>query len=631
MFYQGFLKVASVVPVVTLGDPSTNVNQILTILNLMEQKKISMTLLPELAITGYSSGDLFFQKYLLDASDKAVQFLLDHNPYSGVVIIGSVFNYQEVLYNCALIIQKSEILGIVPKIFLPQTREFYEARWFASGEEIVKKVASVNYLGKKIPFGNIIFTDKSHQVNFGIEVCADIWAPVSPHNELYANDAHIVFNPSASDDYVGKADIRRMLLTSTTYKWNGAYVYVSTGASESSSEVVFSGHKIIAESGKIVAEDDSLTLTNEIIIGDLDIDHIKNNRRNNGWFKHAKDVIRKTSLNTFQTVEYELPFQGGYVFEKKLSKLPFVPNSTPRFQKAVDIQTVALAKRLHHIGIEKVVLGISGGLDSTLALCTAVSTFQQMHLPSTNIIGVTMPSGQTSSKTLTNALELMNLLGVTVKNIPIDQEVLKSLDLIEHESSKKDVTFENAYARYRTMILMNLANQEKALVLGTGDMSEVALGWSTFNGDHMAMYGTNAGVTKTVVKELLEFYKSKFPQVASILDQVLKTPISPELSSSDQRTEDVIGKYEINDFILYRFLYCGDTPKRVVFLLKDVFELSDEEAKVYTKRFIQRFFDNQFKRLTSPEAVKVLPLSLSPRTELRIVGDMKFLSDSDAF
>ena len=322
MYHQGFLKVASAVPVVTLGDPFQNVNQILSILSIMEQKKISCVLLPELAITGYSAGDLFFQKYLLDASDDAIRELLKRNPYQGVVIFGSVFNYQEVLYNCALVVQKDKILGIVPKIHLPQTKEFYEARWFASGEEIVKKVKSVTYLDQEVPFGNIIFHNKEHNINFGTEVCADIWAPVSPHVELYANDAHIVFNPSASDEYIGKNETRRMLLQATTYKWNGAYVYVSTGASESSSEVVFSGHKIIAERGKIVNDDDSLTLTNELIVGDLDIDAIKNERRNNGWFKLSKDQIRKTSLNTYQTVSFDIPFTGGFVFEKKFDTSP---------------------------------------------------------------------------------------------------------------------------------------------------------------------------------------------------------------------------------------------------------------------------------------------------------------------
>lgn len=626
MYHQGFLKVASAVPVVTLGDPLQNVKQILSILTIMEQKKVSCVLLPELAITGYSAGDLFFQKYLLEASDEAVAYLLKHNPYQGVVIFGSVFNYQEVLYNCAIVMQKDKMLGIIPKIHLPQTKEFYEARWFASGEEIVKKVTKVSYLGQEVPFGNIIFTNQEHKINFGAEVCADIWAPVSPHIELYANDAHIVFNPSASDEYIGKNETRRMLLQATTYKWNGAYVYVSTGASESSSEVVFSGHKIIAERGKIVSDDDSLTLHNELLFGDLDMDAIKNDRRNNGWFKLSKDQIRKTSHNKYQTVFFDLPFTGGFIFEKKFDTSPFVTHATPRLEKAIQIQSVALQKRLSHIGIDKVVIGVSGGLDSTLALLSTYVAFTDAGISPKNIIGVTMPSSNTSSRTLQNARLLMKALGVTIKEISIHDQVVEGLAKIEH-SNQKDVTYENAHARYRTMILMNLANQEQAICLGTGDMSEVALGWSTFNGDHMAMYGLNAGIPKTVIVKMVEHFANRLPNLKQVLLDIVNTPISPELSSQDQLTEAIIGTYQINDFIMYRFLVTGDTPNRIDYLLQTQVGLSKEDASLYVKRFIQRFYQNQYKRATSPEAVKIVPLSLSPRTELRIVGDINYINE----
>jgi len=627
MYNHGFLKVASAVPVVTLGDPFSNVRQIIRMLSLMEERKIGVALLPELAITGYSAGDLFFQKYLLDESDKAISFLLSNNPFSGVVILGTVFNYEEVLYNCAFVIQKDRIIGIVPKIFLPQTKEFYESRWFASGEEIVKKVSHVEYLGQTIPFGNLVFEDLTKKVRFGTEVCADIWAPVSPHTELYANDCQIVFNPSASDDYIGKADIRRMLIASTSYKWNGAYVYVSTGASESSSEVVFSGHKIIAESGKIIADDDELSLNNEFVVADIDVDRLKNERRNNGWFKLAKDIIRKNSKNRFQKVTFHLPFEGRFIFETKMNRFPLAPHDPKLLQKAIDLSAVALVKRLMHAKTDKVVIGVSGGLDSTLALLTAVNAMKKMSLPRGNILAVTMPAAQTSTKTLANARELMRILKVSNKEIPVEEEVIASLAKIGHNGSDKNITFENAYARYRTMVLMNLANESKAIVVGTSDMSEIALGWSTFNGDHMAMYGVNGGITKTLVIALLRHYATNHPELKDVLKSILATPISPELSAMDQKTEDVIGKYEVNDFILYRFIQGGDTPERIAFLLEETFNLGESESKLYVRRFIKRFFQNQFKRLTSPESVKILPISLSPRTELRLVGDVNYLEE----
>ncbi len=619
MYSHGFLKVAAACPTARVGDIMFNVNEMLRMLEDASKKDPAIICFPELCISGYSVGDLVFQKYLYDDSLAGIKYLLAHNPFKGVIIFGSFVVINDTIYNCGFIAQRDRILGIVPKNFLPHTNEFYEARWFAAGTNVSKDLHSVHLFEQDIPFGKIIFENSTKEVKFGAEICADMWAPISPNERLYGNGALIVFNASASPAHVGKRFKRQILTESISLKFNGAYVYVSNNASESSSEAVFSSHKLISENGNIIAEDDEISLNSSIIYGDIDILKLHYLRRNNCYYKSIQDSIRDDSINI---VHFDLENDENYVFEKEIEKLPFVPKHPDDYIDIINIQAASVIKRLDYIGITKTVLGVSGGLDSTLALLSLCYAYDRYHLSRQGILAVTLPSQENSEITYKNAKELISKLKVTSKEIPIQEDINRQMDLIGHKKDQKDVTYENIQARFRTYTLMNMANLEKGIVIGTSDMSEVALGWSTFNGDQMAMYGLNAGLTKTAVKETVRFYKGLFPEVASVLDSVLETPISPELSNNKQKTEDIIGKFEINDFILYHFLVNGDDGERIAYLLTKAFGMEVLPAKAAVDHFNQRFYSQQYKRLSAPESAKILGISLSPRTELRLNGDI---------
>lgn len=617
MFSQGFLKVAAASPKTRLGDARYNVKNMLEILKEAEKKGAAIICFPELCVTGYSVGDMLFQKYLYQESLNAIRQLLIDNPFSGVVIFGSYLIINDTLYNCSFVVQNKKILGIIPKTFLPHTNEFYESRWFASGVRLIQDLKTVRFLGQDVPFGKMLFENETREVIFGAEICGDIWAPTSPNEKLYANGALIVFNSSASPAHIGKNEKRHLLTRSTTMKFNSAYVYVSNNASESTSEVVFSSHLLISEDGKIISESDLITFENNIIYGDIDIRKLHFLRRNNSYFKQTQELVRDPE---FQRVRFDLEPTGDYEFERVPERLPFVPKDRRDLERIADLQGASVLKRLDYVGTEKTVLGISGGLDSTLALLSLVRAYDKAGFDRKNIIAVSLPSAVTGSRTYNNAKGLAEKLGVTYKEISIAQEAANHLNLIDHQG-EADTTFENVQARLRTLILMNLANKEKAVMIGTSDMSEVALGWSTFGGDQTGMYGINAGLPKTVVREVVKFYKDVYPETKGILDDILATPISPELAGSDQKTEDLIGKYEVNDFILYRFLAAGDDFQRIVYLLGETFALTEKEAENYVRNFTNRFFSQQYKRLSAPEGVKIMEISLSPRGELKMSGD----------
>jgi NAD+ synthase (glutamine-hydrolysing) len=619
MYAHGFLKVAAACPSSRVGDTGYNVRAMIDLLKEAEARRPAIICFPEMCITGYSIGDLVFQRYLYEQSLTAIEYLLENNPFSGVMIFGSYIFDNDTVFNCSFVVQGKKILGIVPKSYLPHTNEFYEARWFQSGSDLTDKIKSITLFGAEIPFGKLIFSDEGGEVKFAAEVCADMWAPISPNETLYANGALIVFNSSASPAFIGKKERREILTQSISLKFNGAYVYVSNNASESTSEVVFSSHKLIAENGKIVAEDDEISLASSIIYGDIDVLKLHHLRRNNSYYKNVQKFTRDDSI---RMVPFKLERGDDYVFEKPVETRPFVPKHERDYRDIINIQAAGVIKRLQYIGIERCVLGLSGGLDSTLALLSLCYAFDRYGYKREDIIAVTMPSKETGSFSLNNARDLAAALGVTFMEIPIALDVERSLNAIGHDGKIKDATYENVQARIRTHTLMNLANLRGALVIGTSDMSEMALGWSTFGGDHMAMYGLNAGLTKTAVIETVRYYKSVYPETAAILDLILSAPISPELTGVDQKTEELIGKYEINDFILYRFWVVGDDDERIVYLLKKFFNLTGHEALKYVKRFNKRFYSQQYKRLTAPEAVKILEISLSPRTEVRIAGDV---------
>ena len=619
MYSKGFIKVAAASPILHTGDCMFNIGQIIDNLKEVEAKKADIVVFPEMCVCGYSVADLVFQDYLYDDTIKAIDYLLNNNPFDGVVIIGSFFKIRDSILNCACVIQKDKILGIVPKSYLPHTNEFYETRWFVSGLEF-KNVKEIDVNGKSIPFGKLLFTNDDKLVQFGVEICEDMWAPMPPHEELYANGAIIVFNASASPEVIGKADKRKIMVESASYRCNGGYVYTSNNPIESSSEVLFSSHKLIYENGNLVNESHNIDFNKEnIIYGDFDILKLHHARKTNAWVKNIMD--QKLDYD-YQVIPYSLRKTKDFTFEKELDKLPFLPKEEADYKSIIDVQATSVMKRLDYIGIKKTVIGVSGGLDSTLALLSLCHMCDMYGLDRKNIIAMTLPSGNNSDLTYNNALKLMKGLNLDVKEINIKDATYDQLKTIGHDTKTKDVTYENVQARYRTFTLMNTANLVGGIVIGTSDMSEVALGWSTFNGDQMAMYGINSGLPKTVVRETVRYYKKVYPFLAEVLDSIIDTPISPELNGSKQLTEDIIGKYEINDFILYHFLVNGDSDERIVYFLKKFFKMKENVAIDYVNNFYRRFYHQQYKRLTMPEGVKILNLSLSPRTETRLSGDI---------
>jgi len=618
MYGKGFIKAASVTPVLKVGNPIFNVKEMV---RLLKDVRSSITVFPELGVTAYTCNDLFFQESLLNDTKEAIQYLLDHNQAKGIVVIGAPLEVDGVLYNCAFVVSGDEIKGIIPKYYLPNTGEFYEKRWFQSGFDIVNEVKTVQYLNKDIPFGNIVFESKDKEVTFGIEICEDMWAPISPGNILAINGAKIILNLSASNEVLGKREMRRRAILEHSRRNAGAYVYCSAGVNESTSETVFSGHNVICQNSEMIIETENFSQASEIIYGDIDLAKIDFSRRTNASYR---DTLHKFDYEV-QKVTIQLKEQEGFEFEKKFDRTPFVPkcNILHDFEKIAALQENALLKRIKHVRAKSLVVGVSGGLDSTLALLIAVRVYDNLGLSRKEIIGVTMPGLHTSKRTKKNALDMMHNLGVTVLDININNHVKEHFKLIGHDGVTQDITYENTQARARTMILMNLANKHNGLVLGTGDLSELVLGWCTYNGDQMSMYGINAGIPKTLVSFMIQNYADhKFStDVKDTLYSILDTPITPELASN-QKTEDTIGKYEVNDFIIHRVLRYGDNKERIIWLLPKVFDITNEDAGNYASNFFKRFYSQQFKRQALPDGPKILDISVSPRGDLRLPSDI---------
>ena len=617
MYHNGFIKVASITPVLKVGNPTFNVKEMLTIL---KDVKASIAVFPELGVSAYTCNDLFFQESLLRDVKESVDHLLKNNPYKGILVIGLPLEIEGVLYNTAFVIKEDKILGIIPKYYLPNTGEFYEKRWFQSGFDIVNKVKSFTYLGQTVPFGNIVFKD-SNDLSFGVEICEDMWAPISPGNILAINGARLIINLSASNEVLGKREIRKRAILEHSRRNAGAYIYCSAGTSESTSETVFSGHNVIAQNSELIIETENFSQTSEVIYGDIDLTKIDFSRRTNASYR---DTLNKFDYEV-QVVDFNLEETTDFEFEKKFDSTPFVPkvNVLEDFEKIAALQENALLKRIKHVRAKSLVVGISGGLDSTLALLIAVRVYDNLNLSRKNIIGVTMPGLHTSKRTKKNALDMMNSLGITVLDIDINNHVKEHFKLIDHDGITQDITYENTQARARTMILMNLANKHHGLVLGTGDLSELVLGWCTYNGDQMSMYGVNAGIPKTLVSFMITNYAlHKFDEsVRATLLDIVDTPITPELAS-EQKTEDTIGKYEINDFIISRVLRYGDDQERITWLLSKTFDLTEELCHNYASNFFRRFYTQQFKRQALPDSPKILDISISPRGDLRLPSDI---------
>ncbi len=620
MYKNGFIKVASVTPKLKVGNPDYNVKEMLKILDKTES---SITVFPELSISAYTCNDLFFQESLLLNTNKAIKYFLENNKTKGIVVIGAPLEISGILYNAAFVIQKDKIIGIIPKFYLPNTGEFYEKRWFQSGFEIVKNQTALTYLENVIPFGNLIFKSMDGLVSFGIEICEDMWAPISPGNILSINGAKIILNLSASNEVLGKREIRKRTILEHSRRNEGAYVYSSAGVNESTSETVFSGHNIIAQNGNLIIETENFNQESEIIYGDIDLNQIDFKRRTNSSYR---DILNRYH-HDYQEVIFTLEETEDYEFRKKFDSTPFIPkiNVLEDFEKIAALQENALIKRIKHVRANSLVIGISGGLDSTLALLIAIRCYDNLGIDHKQIIAVTMPGLHTSKLTKKNALDLMNSLGVTILEIDIKKHVKEHFELIGHDGITEDITYENTQARIRTTILMNLANKENGIVLGTGDLSELALGWCTYNGDQMSMYGINAGIPKTLVKfMIINYANNKFnKQVKETLLSIVDTPITPELTSN-QKTEDTIGKYMVNDFIINRVLRFGDEAKRINWLLKIVFNFNDNESQRYTNAFFKRFYSQQFKRQALPDSPKILDISISPRGDLRLSSDIDY-------
>ncbi len=624
---NNFVKIATIAPKLEVGQPLYNVGQFLEEIDKLKIDNPHFVVFPELAVTGYTCGDLFFQSYLIQENKNAIRYFLDNNTFKGIVIFGAIYIYKNDIFNCAYVVQENKILGIIPKMYLPNRDEFYEARYFAHGTVLNNKVIHVDEYDTT--FGSQLFHETSKDIKFGIEVCEDMWAPIPPASYQAISGAEIIFNVSASNEVLDKDDTRRYIIKSFSRRNNCAYVYASSGRYESSQDTVFSNHCIISENGSINAETTILNNGSTVLLGDIDLGHLKFLKRKNATNRESLRIY----ITNFSTVNIDCHFEDSqYPFIKKFSKTPFLPDCDDEktFRKILAIQVAALAKRITHIKSDTVFLGLSGGLDSTLAFLVLNKTFEYLNQNNSGIKVLTMPGFGTSERTLNNALNLAKSFNLTCDVLDITSSVLEQFKLMNQDPQVTDLTYENTQARMRTSLLFNLANKNNGFVLGTGDLSELALGWCTFNGDQMSNYSINSGLPKTLVKFMVQCFALYEYQGNEVLNKtlldILETPISPELSSSTQQTEDIIGKYEVNDFILYRMLVCGDDEKRIDYLLKKAFkdQLSEEERKHYLTTFYKRFFSQQFKRSTLPDGPKVIDISLSPRSDWRMPSDAHY-------
>lgn len=612
MFKYNYLKVATISPKVMIGHSMENAKEIIRCANLAKEAEI--VLFPELSITGYSIGDWFFQNQLYEEFEEALAYLVKESNEK-VMIVGGILRLNSALLNVSYVIQNHQVLGVIPKQYMPKSHEFNEPRFFMSGVEFMKNTKECTVLNKIVPFGQIIFKASDYDVKFGIEICGDVWNNKSPHIDLYNQGADIIFNLSASPFYVGKNHTRELICESASIKGQGAYIYTSAGSSETSSDFLFTANQIAYVCGKKELGIATCSFTEVINYVDIDLELIRYERISNDW-------LETNSTLDYQIVNFDLHESESFTLVNLPNPYPFVL-SDENAKDVIEITSAALYKRLSHIGIDTSIIGISGGLDSTLALLFTVETYQRYHLDLKKIIGVTMPGMVTGDKTKSIALRLMEKLKITSMELPIAEQVNNHLELIGHNQVTKDITYENAQARYRTYILMNLANLHQGIVIGTSDMSEIALGWSTFNGDQMAMYGLNSGLPKTAVKSLVAYFKKIYPELTEELDEILSLPITPELTGEKQTTEAIIGSYDINDFIMYSIFGTGYSKKRILFLLNKLFNLSEQEGLNYYQNFLKRFKRNQFKRLTAPEGIKIFDFSFSPRGDYHFPGDMK--------
>ena len=625
----GFVKVAAAVPLVQVADCFYNIEKIEGLMRQASEKGVQIIAFPELSVTGYTCLDLFAQQTLLNGAEAALLQLVSNTADLDILtIVGVPLRTENRLINAAVVFQKGAIRGIVPKTYLPNYKEFQEQRWFTSVTELRESTISIGE--EEYPMGSHLLF-RSGRLTAGIEICEDLWVPVPPSSLLAMEGANIIFNLSASNELIGKHAYLRSLICQQSARCMAGYVYASSGFGESSTDLVFAGNGIIAENGNLLAESPRFTMEEQLVISEIDIETLQNDRQVNTSFMYGTSGLPKEKA---QVVDFQVRIPDGFSLTRPVDPHPFTPSGEAlkeRCEEIFHIQVAGLAKRLVHAHAQTAVVGISGGLDSTLALLVTVMTFDALKMPRGQIIGITMPGFGTTDRTYTNACDLIRSLGVTLKEIPIKEACLQHFRDIDHDPSVHDVTYENSQARERTQLLMDVANQKNGLVIGTGDLSELALGWATYNGDHMSMYGVNGSIPKTLVKYLVEWVANHKVDDASRLTllDIVDTPISPELIPADengnikQKTEDLVGPYELHDFFLYHFLRFGSYPSKIYFLAQKAFAgiYDNATVKKWLYTFFRRFFQQQFKRSCLPDGPKVGSVSLSPRGDWRMPSD----------
>ena len=627
----GFVRVGAIVPKLSLANPLKNALEIVEQVTKAYKKGVAIVTTPELSLTGYTCGDLFLQDALLNETEEALEKLVEETKELNIItILGMPIRHDNQLFNCAVVIEKGKILGIVPKTALPNYSEFYEKRWFSSSKDL--KTYEIELLGQTVPISpNLLFQDtEKPKFTFGIEICEDLWTVTPPSDHHALAGATMIFNLSSSNEVVGKQEYRKNLVMMESAKTISAYIYCSSGMMESSSDLLFGGASMIYENGSFLAENKRFQLESNLITADVDVFKLASDRRKN------KSYMNKTGDLEYKMIKVDVS-DSIKELQREYREYPFVPTGEEerkkRCREILEIQSSALARRLLQLGNSKCVIGISGGLDSTLAFLVIVRAYEKLGRDPKDIIGITMPGFGTTGRTYKNAKALVKEYGATLKEISIKKAASFHMKEIGLDENDRSVTYENIQARERTQILMDVANMEHGIVIGTGDLSEIALGWCTYNGDHMSMYAVNNSIPKTLVRYLVKWVADTNSGTRKkILDDILDTPISPELLPPDeagnilQKTESSIGPYVLHDFFLYHFLRYGTAPQKIYFLACHTFQNSfrKEEIKKWLQVFIKRFYTQQFKRNCMPDGVKVGSVSLSPRGDFRMPSDANY-------
>lgn len=629
---NGFVRVGALVNKLSLGNAIENAKEISRQIKKAYEAGVEIIVTPELSLTGYTCGDMFLQDKLIKDSIIGLEYVLSETKSLNIIsIIGMPISTNNALFNCGVVINRGKLLGIIPKTYIPNYKEFYECRWFSSSLNL--DINEIELLGQKVPIGcDLLFQDrKNPNITFAIEICEDLWVVTPPSNDYAKSGATIIFNLSSSNELIGKHNYRKNLISSQSSKTISAYIYASSGMLESTSDILFGGASLIYENGTLLKEGERFLTESNIIYQDIDVLRLVNDRRVNKSFNFSSDnkIYRRINIDIHNNISK---------LERKYSKYPFVPKDdilrNERCLEIINIQSSALARRLIQLNYPKCVIGMSGGLDSTLAFLVTVRAFEKLNLDNKDIIGITMPGFGTTDRTYNNSIKLVESYNATLKEINIKEACAIHMKDIGLNPTDISITYENIQARERTQILMDVANMEKGIVIGTGDLSELALGWCTYNGDHMSMYSVNSSIPKTLIRYLVKWFMDNEKGIRhDVLKDILSTPISPELLPPDkygnivQKTENSIGPYVLHDFFLYHFLRYGVRPKKLYFLALHTFnDFSREDILNYLKIFINRFFTQQFKRNCVPDGIKVGSISLSPRGDLRMPSDMEYKS-----